>query len=248
MRLITTSATFDTATWTAPGARLYDGLESWDGYWYAGEVEHCGGGPDATQKKQEEAQANLTNQEAAAAQRAEAFKEQQQARVNPFYGNLMDNGPEYTPALLDYEGGVNARAFAPEKANLVRRLGSDTGLPSGYRDQALTDFEERRAGGYDSGLTNILTDRQAAKERGAAGLMGQAQLADPTALYSGATAGNNAIFNAPRSPGLAGTLGALLGGAAQIGGSYLSQQRRNPSNPNSPSMTGVYGDGTGWSD
>jgi hypothetical protein len=247
MQLITTSATFDMATWTAPGARLYDGLESWNGYWYDGEIDRLGGGPDATQKKQEEAQANLTNQEAAAAERAQAFKEKQQERVNPFFGNLMDNGPEYSPALLDYEGGVNARAFAPEKANLVRRLGSDTGLPSGYRDQALTDFEERRAAGYDSGLTNIFTDRQAAKERGASGLLGQAQLADPTSLYSGATAGTNAIFNAPRSPGLAGTLGALLGGAAGVGASYLSQPKKNL-NPNSPSMTGVYGDGTGWYD
>jgi hypothetical protein len=247
MRLITTSVTFDTATWTAPGAGLYDGLVCWDGYWYAGPVEHLGGGPDKTQRAQEEAQANATNQEAAAAARAEAFKEQQQARVNPFYGNLMDNGPEYTPALLDYEGGVNARSFAPEKANLMRTLGSETGLPSGYRDQAITDFNEKRASGYDAGLSGILADRQAGKERGAAGLLGQAQLADPSALYNGVTQGNQAIFNAPRRPGLAGTLGALFSGAAGVGSAYLSQQKRSPSNVNSPSGYGS-GDGTGWYD
>jgi hypothetical protein len=188
-----------------------------DDFWHDGPLELCGGGPDPTQKQAEQNQAKYTQQEAEAAARAEKFKEDQQARVNPFYGNLMDNGPEYTPALLDYEGGVNARSFAPEKANLVRTLGSETGLPSGYRDQAITDFNEKRASGYDAGLTGILADRQAAKERGAAGLMGQAQLADPSALYSGATAGTNAIFNAPRKPGFAGTLGALIGAGAQIG-------------------------------
>lgn len=192
-----------------------------DDYWHDGPLELAGGGPDPTQKAQEQAQANSTNQEAAAAARAEKFKEDQQARVNPFYGNLMDNGPEYTPALLDYSGGVNARAYAPEKANLMRTLGSETGLPSGYRDQAIADFNEKRASGYDAGLTGILADRQAAKERGAAGLMGQAQLADPSALYSGTTAGNNAIFNAPRKPGFAGTLGALISAGAQVGAAAL---------------------------
>lgn len=209
---ITTKAVFD----------IEGKLLEWEGFYYEGPIELCGGGPDATQKRQEEAQANATNQEAAAADRAEKFKEAQQARVNPFYGNLMDNGPEYTPALLDYEGGVNARSFAPEKANLMRTLGSETGLPSGYRDQAITDFNEKRASGYDAGLTGIYADRQAAKERGAAGLMGQAQLADPSALYNGVTAGNRAIFNAPRRPGFAGTLGALIGAGAQIGSKFVN--------------------------
>lgn len=190
---------------------------------YEGPIEHCGGGPDSTQKAQEKAQADATAKEAAAAERAQAFKESQQARVNPFFGHLMDYGPEYTPALLDYEGGVNARAYGPERANLLRRIGASNGLPSGYRDQALTDFEENRAAGYDQGLTGILADRQAARERGAAGLLGQAQLADPTALWGGATAGSNAIFNAPRSPGFAGTLGALIGAGTQLGGKFIHQ-------------------------
>lgn len=211
---VTTKAVFDMAT----GALL-----EWQGFEYSGPLAMAGGGPDATQKQAEQNQAKATAEEAAAASRAEAFKEAQQARANPFFGNLMDNGPEYTPALLDYEGGVNARSFAPEKANLMRTLGSETGLPSGYRDQAITDFNEKRAAGYDQGLTGILADRQSAKERGAAGLLGQAQLADPTALYSGATQGNQAIFNAPRRPGFSGTLGALLGAGAQVGAAYAGK-------------------------
>lgn len=193
-----------------------------DEYEYSGPIALCGGGPDATQKQAEQNQAKYTQQEAEAAARAEKFKEDQQARANPFYGNLMDNGPEYTPALLDYEGGVNARAFAPEKANLMRTLGTETWLPSGYRDQAITDFNEKRASGYDAGLTGILADRQSAKERGAAGLLGQAQLADPTALYSGATQGNQTIFGAPRKPGWAGTLGSLISAGATVGSKFIN--------------------------
>lgn len=194
-----------------------------DDHAYDGEWELCGGGPDKIQKQQEADTAATNKRIAAAADREEAFKEAQQARTNPFYGNLMDNGPEYTPALLDYEGGVNARAYAPEKANLVRTLGSETGLPSGYRDQAITDFNERRASGYDAGLTGILADRQAARERGAAGLMGEAQIADPSALYSNATAGANAIFNAPRRPGFSGTLSSLIKAGTDIGGKFIHQ-------------------------
>jgi hypothetical protein len=74
-------------------------------------------------------------------------------------------------------------------------------------------------------LTGILADQQAGRERGAAGLMGQAQLADPAALFSGATAGNQAIFNAPRKPGFAGTLGALIGAGANLGSAALTGPR-----------------------
>jgi len=190
---------------------------------YSGPVALCGGGPDPIQKQQEAAQAKLTNEEADAAQRAEQFKEDQQAKVNPFYGNLMENGPDYTNDALDYESGVNARAYAPAKAALMRSLGTETGLPSGYRDQAISDFDEQRAQGYDNGIMGILADKQAAKERGAAGLLGQAQLADPAALYGGATQGTQTIFNAPRRPGFAGTLGALIGAGAQVGSAYINK-------------------------
>ena len=175
-----------------------------------------GGGPSPEQKAAAASQANLTNQLAGVANRNQDFVEKQQAKVNPFYGSLMDNGPDYSTAALDYAGGTNARAYAPAKADLVRRLGASNGLPSGYRDQALTDFDENRAQGYDQSLTSILADRQAAKERGAAGLMGQAQQANPLGYYGAAQGGNQSILNASslRRPGIGGIIGGVLGGAA----------------------------------
>jgi hypothetical protein len=202
---ITTKAVFD----------INGKLLEWEGYEYDGPIEHCGGGPSSEQKAAAASQANLTNQLATVANRNQDFVEKQQARVNPFYGDLMDHGPDYTNAALDYAGGTNARAFAPAKADLVRRLGASTGLPSGYRDQALTDFDEQRAQGYDNAMTGVLADRQAARERGAAGLIGQAQQANPLGYYSTAMGGNQSILGANlRRPGAAGIIGGVLGGAA----------------------------------
>lgn len=194
-----------------------------DEYYYFGPLAMCGGGPDPIQKQQEQAQANATNQEAAAAGRAEQFSEAQQAKVNPFYTNEMTNGPSYYDSATDYASGVNAKAYAPAKAALLQRLGTSTGLPSGSRDQALTDFDENRAQGYDGSLMGLLQDRQATQERGAAGLIGQAQVANPTGLYSGATQGTGVINQTPRGPGFAGTLGALIGAAGNVAGKYAGR-------------------------
>jgi hypothetical protein len=203
---ITTKAVFDIATWK---------LLEWEGHEYAGPIEHCGGGPSPEQKAAASSQANLTNQLAGVAQQNENYTEAQRNKTTPFYGNMMENGPEYTGRMLDYAGGTNAAAYAPEKANLERSLGYSTGLPSGYRDQAIADFNERRAAGYDQNISSILADQQAAKERGAAGLMGEAQQADPLGYYGAAQGGNQSILNANlRRPGAAGIIGGVLGGAA----------------------------------
>lgn len=182
-----------------------------------------GGGPDQAQKNQEQAQANLANQEGAAAGRAEKFSEDQQAKVNPFYSDMMAHGPSYYDTATDYASGVNAKAYAPAKAALLQRLGTSTGLPSGSRDQALTDFDEQRAQGYDGSLMGLLQDRQATQERGASGLIGQAQVANPTGLYSGAASGNQVVMNTPRAPGFSGTLGALIGAAGNVAGKYAGR-------------------------
>jgi hypothetical protein len=186
-----------------------------DDHAYEGPWEYLGGGPSSEEKRAAASNAALSDKLGVVADREQAFKEAQQGKVNPFYTNLMTQGPEYTNAALDYSSGTNARAFAPERANLMRRIGSYTGLPSGYRDQAISDFEENRAQGYDQNLGAILADRQAAKERGASGLIGQAQVANPLGYYQGAMQGNQSILSANlRKPGLAGTIGGLVGGAA----------------------------------
>jgi hypothetical protein len=201
-----------------------------------------GGGADPIQKQQEQAQANLANQEGAAAGRAEKFKEDQMAKTAPFYTDMMEHGPSYYDAATDYASGVNAKAYAPARAALIQRLGASTGLPSGSRDQALTDFDEQRAQGYDGSLMGLLRDRQATQERGAAGLMGEAQVADPTGLYSGAASGNQVVMSTPRSPGFAGTLGALLGAGSQVGAQFLKPTQSQYNNPSNPAFsTDIFG-------
>jgi hypothetical protein len=180
-----------------------------------------GGGPSSEQKQAAASQANLTNQLGATAATEQAFKEKQQNAVNPFYSNLMTNGPDYTNQALDFASGTNARAYAPARAALLKRLGPASGLP-GYRDQALSDFENSRAQGYDSNLMSIQADRQAAKERGAAGLIGQAQVANPLGYYSAGLSGNQSIMQAPlQKPGFAGILGSLIGAGATLGAKAL---------------------------
>jgi hypothetical protein len=186
-----------------------------DDFWHEGGIEHLGGGPSAAQNRAADSQTAINAQLAKTAQQNEDYTEAQRNKTTPFYGDLMKNGPEYTNAALDYAGGTNARAYAPARAALIQRIGQSNGLPSGYRDQALTDFDEQRAQGYDNALTSVYADRQAARERGAAGLMGEAQQANPLGYYGAATQGNTSILNANlRKPGIGGIIGGIAGGAA----------------------------------
>lgn len=200
---ITTKAVYDIES----GKLLH-----WEGYEYEGPLELAGGGPSPEQRAAAASQGRLTDQLAGVAAQNENYTEAQRNKTTPFYTNLMNNGPDYTPAMLDFQSGTNAQAFAPARANLSRRLGMQTGLPSGYRDQALIDFEGGRARAFDQGISQILADRQAARERGAAGIMGEAQQANPLGYFQGAMQGNSSIMNANlRRPGIAGVLGGLVG-------------------------------------
>lgn len=171
-----------------------------------------GGGPSSEQKAAAASQANLTNQQAAAAGQQQKFVEAQQAKVNPFYTQMMNQGLPYMNALTDAQSGVTAQAFAPARAQLMRQLGAQPGLPNGFRQQALTDLNSQQAQAFDSSLQNALGQNFAARQAGASGLMGQSQIANPLGYYGGAMQGNQSIMNAPlRSPGW----GAVLGGIAQ---------------------------------
>jgi hypothetical protein len=192
-----------------------------DEYEYSGPIALAGGGPSSAQNRAADSQTAINSQLAKTAQQNEDYTEAQRNKTTPFYGDLMKNGPDYTNAQLDYAGGTNARAFAPAKAALIQRLGQSSGLPSGYRDQALTDFDEGRATAYDNSLSGIYADRQAAKERGAAGLMGEAQQANPLGYYGAATQGNTSILNANlRKPGIGGIIGGIVGGGANAAAAF----------------------------
>ena len=175
-----------------------------------------GGGPSKEQQAAAASQGALTNQLAQTAAGAQKFTEAQQNLVNPFYKSRMQNGLPYMANLTDAAGGTTAQAFAPARAALMRSLGSQQGLPSGFRQGALTDFNEGQARAFDSNLINAQMMNEQAKQGGAAGIMGQASAANPLGYYGGAMQGNNSIFQAPlQRPGLAGVFGGIAGGLAK---------------------------------
>lgn len=174
-----------------------------------------GGGPSSAQNNAAQAQANLANQQGQAAQQALGFVQQQQNKVNPFYTSMMQNGLPYMNQLTDASSGITARAFAPARAQLYQQLGSQQGLPSGYRDQALTDLNTQQAQAFDQQLQGALGANFGAQQAGASGLLGQAQIANPQSFYAGAAGANQSIMNAPlQKPGLGGLLGGVAGGLA----------------------------------
>ena len=190
-------------------------------FFYEGPLAMCGGGPSKEQSAAAASQGRLTDQLGRTAAQQEAYMEAQRNKTTPFYTDLMNNGPAYTNQALDAAGGTNAQAFAPARADLIRRLGASTGLPSGSREQSLTDFNNQEALGYDNSLMSIRADQQAARERGAAGIMGEAQQSNPLGYYQGAMGGNSSIMNANlRRPGLGGVLGGLAGGAMNAAATY----------------------------
>lgn len=174
-----------------------------------------GGGPSSEQKAAAASQTNLTNQLAGVANRSQNFLEAQQNKVNPFYTSRMQNGLPYFNALTDAAGGTTAQAFQPARAQLMRSLGSQQGLPSGFREGAMNDFNENQAQAFDQNLIGALGANEQAKQAGASGLLGQAQLANPQGYFGAALGGNQSIMNAPlQRPGMAGVLGGLAGGLA----------------------------------
>ena len=175
-----------------------------------------GGGPSQEQKNAAQSQANLDNQLGQAFGRQEQFSEAQQQKVNPFYTQLMNQGLPYFSALTDAASGTTAQGFAPARAQLEQQLGqSPNALPSGFATGARTDLAAQQGRAFDQTLQQSLGANLQAKQQGAAGLLGQAQIANPTAYSGQALQGNQSIMQAPLArPGLGGLLGGLAGGLA----------------------------------
>jgi hypothetical protein len=175
-----------------------------------------GGGPSKQQQAAADSQTALNNQLGQTYGKQEAFSEAQQNKVNPFYTNMMNNGLPYQANMLDATSGNTARAFAPAKAQLEQQLGQNANaLPSGFATGARTDLASNQARAFDQQLQGAQDANFQAKQQGAAGLMGQQQLANPLGYSGQASQGNNAIMNAPLAkPGLGGLLGGIAGGLA----------------------------------
>jgi len=156
----------------------------------------------------------MTNQLSQVFGKQEAFSEAQQNKVNPFYTSMMSNGLPYMSNLTDMNAGTTAQAFAPARQQLERSLNQNSNaLPSGFATGARTDLAANQGRAFDAQLQNALGANFQAKQQGAAGLLGQAQIANPTAYSGQALQGNSSIMQAPlASPGLGGLLGGLAGG------------------------------------
>lgn len=204
---ITTKAVFDIETGK---------LLEWEGYEYVGPLERCGGGPSDAQNAAASSQAQLNSELGSAFKQNEAFKEAQQAKVNPFYTQMMNQGNPYFSSQTDAASGDTARAFAPARQQLEQGLRQGgNALPSGFAMGARSDLSSNQARAFDQQLQGAQQGNFAAKQAGASGLLGQAQIANPNAYASTATQGNIGIMNAPlASPGLGGLLGGLAGGLA----------------------------------
>jgi hypothetical protein len=175
-----------------------------------------GGGPSAAQNAAAQSQANLSNSLLPIFQQQEQFKEAQQNAVNPFYRSLMQEGNPYFANQRDAMSGNTAQAFAPARAQLegTLRQGANA-LPSGFATGARTDLASNQARAFDQQLQGAQQQNLATRQAGAAGLLGQAQIANPTAYSGQAQQGFGSIMNAPlASPGLGGLLGGLAGGLA----------------------------------
>jgi len=175
-----------------------------------------GGGPSAQQNAAAASQANLANTESNAANQALTFVQGQQNKANPFYTSRMTNGLPYYNALTDAQSGTTAQAYQPARAALAKQTGAfGPSLPNGFATQANADLDEAQAHDFDSGLVGAMGANEQAKEAGASGILGQAQLANPQSYFQGATGANSSIMSAPlQRPGITGILGGAAAGAA----------------------------------
>lgn len=175
-----------------------------------------GGGPSSQQNEAARSQTELDKQLNDIFEKQFQFQQSQQQAVNPFYRQLMGQGSPYFSTQADATGGTVAQGFAPAKAQLERTLGQNANaLPSGFATGARTDLSSQEARAFDQNLQGAQQQNLATRQAGAAGLLGQAQIANPTAYSGQALQGNQSIMNAPlASPGLGGLLGGIAGGLA----------------------------------
>lgn len=132
--------------------------------------------------------------------------------VSPFYQSRAENGLPYYNNLVDANSGTVAQAFAPARAAQNRRLGTQPGLPSGFKEGARADLDEAQAQAFDQTAIGAQQAQEEAKQRGIEGL---SAVNNPLPYYSGAEGGYQSVMNANlRRPGWQGVLGGAAGGLA----------------------------------
>ena len=145
------------------------------------------GGPSGQQRQARDLELQNAQQQNQQAQTNAGRYNAIYGNTQPFYSNLQANGLPFYNNLIDYNRGTVARSFAPAEADLNRRLMSAGALPSGFATGARSDLAAAKAKAFDDSLTNIMFQNQQAKERGAAGQVGLAQVYNPLPFYGGSS-------------------------------------------------------------
>ena len=149
-----------------------------------------GGGPSQAQQNAAQAQANLSNQTAQTAADQTAFMKSQEQKIDPFATSRLNGGLPYFNSLTDYSNGTTAAAYAPGRAALLQRFNTMSGLPSGMKEQTLSDYDANEARAFDQNMVSNLNTNEQAKQGAAALLTGQEQISNPVGYTSAAMQGN----------------------------------------------------------
>lgn len=155
------------------------------------------GGPSQAQKNALNSQSALSNELAGIARQRESFQQ-------PYLRQRVSSGLPFLPQLLDYKGGTLARQLGPQRAQLINRLdASGNELPSGFKEQALTDFGAKSGRAFDDSVIQALMMDEETRARAAG-------LTNPLGYFSGAQQGYGSIMNMPQQQS---PLGSIVGGA-----------------------------------
>lgn len=205
--------------------RMEDGglvLLNAESYDYWGPVDLCGGDDGSTPESRAASthQLALSDKMAGIAGDNQAQQKEIFNTIKPFGTSRMNGGLPFFNALTDYNGGIVARSFAAPRARLLRSLGSQSGLPSGFRQGAISDFDSSEARTFDQGIQQALFANEQAKQQGAQILSGQAGQLNPLGWYQATQQGYNPqqYMTAP-TPGAGGAIAGAVGGlgSAAIG-------------------------------
>lgn len=184
-----------------------------DSYKYDGDVALAGGGPSDAEKQASAREQKLADTQVGIANNNNALQQDIFKTIKPFATSRMSGGLPFFSALTDFAGGTNARAFAPARANLIRGLTQAHASPES-RLASLTDFDQQRARGFDSSLTNNLFTNEQAKQQGAQILSGQANQLNPLGWsQAGSQSSNPQMYQGMRSPSPWGIVGGAASGA-----------------------------------
>ena len=168
------------------------------------------GGPSREQRQAATQQSALANQLAGIAQQRKSYQ-------GPYLRSRIEEGLPFRDQALDFSGGTLARSYAPARGALLRRLSGYGGaLPSGFREQALTDFDTGRARAFDDNVLRTLLLDEETRARAAG-------ISDPLGYFSGAERGLGSVISMPgqRSP-----IGSIFGGAISSLIGLIPRRRR----------------------